>query len=37
MGVFVFGGRMIDMPMVRAARAVLARGRAAGLPVGTSR
>jgi citrate lyase subunit beta-like protein len=28
-GVFVLGGRMIDMPMVRAARAVLARGRAA--------
>ena len=30
-GVFVLGGRMIDMPMVRGARAVLARARAAGL------
>ena len=29
-GVFVIDGRMIDMPMVRAARAVLARARAAG-------
>jgi citrate lyase beta subunit len=29
-GVFVLGGRMVDMPMVRAARAVLARARAAG-------
>jgi citrate lyase beta subunit len=37
MGVFVLGGRMIDMPMVRAARAVLARGRAAGRREGTNR
>jgi citrate lyase beta subunit len=29
-GVFVMDGRMIDMPMVRAARAVLARARAVG-------
>ncbi len=31
MGVFAFEGRMIDMPMIRAAQAVLARARAAGL------
>ena len=30
-GVFVLEGRMIDMPMVRAARAVLARARLAGV------
>jgi len=30
-GVFVMEGRMIDMPMVRAARAVLARARLAGV------
>jgi citrate lyase beta subunit len=36
-GVFVLGGRMIDMPMVRAARAVLARGRAAELRSGGGR
>lgn len=29
-GVFVYDGRMIDMPMIRAADAVLARARAAG-------
>jgi len=31
-GVFVLDGRMIDMPMVRAARAVLARAASAGRP-----
>lgn len=30
-GVFVFEGRMVDMPMIRAAQAVLERARAAGL------
>jgi len=30
-GVFVLDGRMVDMPMVRAARALLARARATGL------
>src|SRR5207245_6943206 len=30
-GVFVLDGRMVDMPMVRAARAILARARAAGV------
>lgn len=30
-GVFVLDGRMVDMPMVRAARAVLARARLAGV------
>ena len=29
-GVFQFEGRMIDMPMIRAAEAVIARARAAG-------
>jgi citrate lyase beta subunit len=32
-GVFAFEGRMVDMPMVRAARAVVARARAAGMAV----
>jgi citrate lyase beta subunit len=32
-GVFASGGRMVDMPMVRAARAVLARARAAGVGI----
>lgn len=31
-GVFTLDGKMVDMPMVRAARAILARARAAGLP-----
>ncbi len=30
-GVFASSGRMVDMPMIRAARAVLARARAAGI------
>lgn len=30
-GVFVFEGRMVDMPMVRAAQSILERARAAGL------
>lgn len=33
-GVFVFEGKMIDMPMVRAAESVLHRARAAGIEVG---
>jgi citrate lyase beta subunit len=32
-GVFAFEGRMVDMPMVRAAQRVLARARAAGIAV----
>lgn len=32
-GVFAFEGRMVDMPMVRSAQAVLARARAAGIDV----
>lgn len=32
-GVFVLDGRMVDLPMVRAAQAVIARGRAAGMPM----
>jgi citrate lyase beta subunit len=32
-GVFVFDGKMIDMPMIRAAEAVLERARAAGIRV----
>jgi len=32
-GVFAFEGRMVDMPMVRAAEAVLERARAAGIEV----
>lgn len=32
-GVFALDGRMVDMPMVRVARAVLARARAAGVDV----
>lgn len=32
-GVFVLDGRMVDMPMVRAAQAVIARARAAGMPI----
>lgn len=32
-GVFELDGKMVDMPMVRAAEAVLARARAAGVPV----
>lgn len=33
-GVFVFEGKMVDMPMVRAAESVLHRARAAGIEVG---
>ncbi|MBZ0296260.1 MAG: CoA ester lyase [Anaerolineae bacterium] len=33
MGVFVMDGKMVDMPMVRAAEQVLARARAAGITV----
>jgi citrate lyase beta subunit len=32
-GVFVFEGKMVDMPMVRAAEAILTRARAAGIVV----
>jgi citrate lyase beta subunit len=32
-GVFTFEGKMVDMPMIRAARAVLERARAAGIRV----
>ena len=33
-GVFQLGGKMIDMPMIRAAEAVIARARTAGLVEG---
>lgn len=33
MGVFTFEGKMIDMPMIRAAQAILTRARAAGINV----
>lgn len=32
-GVFVFEGRMVDMPMIRAAQTILGRARAAGIKV----
>jgi citrate lyase beta subunit len=32
-GVFAYEGRMVDMPMVKSAEAILARARAAGIDV----
>lgn len=32
-GVFVMDGKMVDMPMVRAAEQIIARARAAGIPI----